>query len=234
MSESLCDFRKDFSMLMKERYPSKYSWRRVRFSDEAHCGWGPEGKLWITRKPGERYCKDCIQEQNEPKEKDKERIHCWGSIGYNFKSELIFYTSKSPNGKLSHDVYADQILNIEVKRWIDKGDVFCLEEDRDSGHGYARSRRKNRPTRWKDTHLTGDLSHYYNAPHSPDLSPIEHMWSIVKNYVNSRPHWNDEDVKMLMREAWDSVKYKTINKWIDSMPKRFQDVIDHDGKMTGN
>lgn len=218
---------------MKHRYPQVRHWRHVRFSDEAHCGWGPEGKLWITRKPGERYCSDCIQEQNEPKDRDKDRIHCWGAIGYNFKSELIFYDTANRNGKLSHDNYVDQILEVEVKRWINNGDIFTLEEDRDSGHGYAKSGRKNRPTRWKEQHLRAPLAYYYNCAHSPDLSPIEHMWSNVKNYVNSRPHWTDEEVKHLMKEAWDKVELKTINKWIDSMPKRLQAIIDHDGKMTG-
>jgi hypothetical protein len=38
-------------------------WHNVRFSDEVHCYVGPQGKLFIIRKPGERYCSDCIQEQ---------------------------------------------------------------------------------------------------------------------------------------------------------------------------
>ncbi|KAF1936716.1 hypothetical protein EJ02DRAFT_479250 [Clathrospora elynae] len=43
----------------------------VRFSDEVHCRVGPQGKIRITRKPGERYCADCIQEQlNRDDERD--------------------------------------------------------------------------------------------------------------------------------------------------------------------
>ena len=56
---------------MLERYPKPEDWYRVRFSDEVHFGWGPQRKLHVIRKPGERYCQDCIQEADEPAEKDK-------------------------------------------------------------------------------------------------------------------------------------------------------------------
>jgi hypothetical protein len=31
-----------------------------RFSDEIHFSLGPQGKLMIIRRPGERYCEKCI------------------------------------------------------------------------------------------------------------------------------------------------------------------------------
>jgi hypothetical protein len=32
-------------------------------------------------------------------------------------------------------VYVEEILEKHVKPWLDRGDDFVLEEDRDSGHG---------------------------------------------------------------------------------------------------
>jgi len=56
--------------------PEPQDWHDVRFSDEVHCRIGPQGKLRIVQKPGERYCGDCIQEQlNRDKEKDWETSH---------------------------------------------------------------------------------------------------------------------------------------------------------------
>ncbi len=46
---------------MLERYPNPEDWDHVRFSDEVHFGWGPQGKLRVIRKPGQRYCFDCVQ-----------------------------------------------------------------------------------------------------------------------------------------------------------------------------
>jgi hypothetical protein len=61
ISGKLAPKRKDWEEVMKERYPFTENWRRVRFSDEVHWAVGPEGKVRIIRKPGERLCSDCIQ-----------------------------------------------------------------------------------------------------------------------------------------------------------------------------
>ncbi len=52
--------RKAFCEAMLERYSEPKNWHRVRFSDEVHWAIGPEGSIYIIRKPGERYCSDCI------------------------------------------------------------------------------------------------------------------------------------------------------------------------------
>lgn len=46
--------------IWKKRY-RKEDWYPVRFSDECHYGIGPQETL---RKPGERYCQDCIPERD--------------------------------------------------------------------------------------------------------------------------------------------------------------------------
>src|SRR5438045_4176146 len=62
--------------------PSPEDWHHVCFSDEVHFGWGPQGQLIIIWRPGMRYCQDCIQEEEQPVEKDKKQLHCWVAIGY--------------------------------------------------------------------------------------------------------------------------------------------------------
>jgi hypothetical protein len=104
---------------MLERYPRPKDWHHVRFSDEVHFGWGPQGKILIIRKPGMRYCQDCIQEEAQPAEKDRKRFHCWAAIGYNFKSLIHFYNVPgNTNGKMSQRIYIDSILEPIVKPWL--------------------------------------------------------------------------------------------------------------------
>jgi hypothetical protein len=69
--------RVNFSTVMLERYPLPVDWYRVRFSNECHYGWGDQQKLRIIRKPGQRYCYSCIQQRDEPAEKDRKRYHSW-------------------------------------------------------------------------------------------------------------------------------------------------------------
>lgn len=51
---------------MLRRHPDPEDWDRVRFSDEVHFGYGPEGQLHIIRQPGTRYRQDCIQHAGPP------------------------------------------------------------------------------------------------------------------------------------------------------------------------
>jgi hypothetical protein len=143
VSKDLAERRVEFAKRMLVKYPNPDQWKRVRFSDEVHFSLGPQGKLMIIRKPGERYCRNYIQEEREPEEIDKKKLHAWAAVGFNFKSELVFYTIPSnSNGKMTIKVYAEEILEKHVKSWLDRGDDFVLEEDRDSSHGIG-SKSKN-------------------------------------------------------------------------------------------
>jgi hypothetical protein len=100
--------------------PKPDNCRNVRFSDEVHCRIVPQRKLRIIRKPGERYCGDCIQEQlNRDDEREWETAHIWSAVGYDYKSNITFYkTPGNKNGKLSLKIYCNQILEPVVKPWL--------------------------------------------------------------------------------------------------------------------
>ena len=160
---------------MKERYPRLEDWHRVKFNDEVYYGYGPQSKLRIIRKLGERYCPDCIQKDKEPNKKDKKRHHCWDVIDYNFKSEIYFYeVPGNTNGKMSQKVYIDQILESIVKPWINVHHDFVLEEDDDLGHRLGKS---NIVHTWKEVN---GLEFYFNYYLLSDLTPIENCWQSVK------------------------------------------------------
>jgi hypothetical protein len=135
-NNSTAKHRVEWSTVTKERYPEPEDWKPVRFSDEVHWSLGPQGKMRIIRKPGERYCADCIQQQdNKEDEKLLKRLHSWAAVGYDFKSDLHFYdVASNTNGKMTQRDYINQILEPIVKPWL-KGPRFVLEEDGDSGHG---------------------------------------------------------------------------------------------------
>jgi hypothetical protein len=210
--------------------PEPQDWHDIRFSDEVHCRVGPQGKLRIIRKPGERYCGDCIQEQlNRDEEKDWETCHIWGACGYNFKSNLTFYkVFGNRNGKLSLSAYRDQILEPVVKKWHQNDSPFILEEDNDSGHGGGSQ--GNIVARWK---RDINLDYYFNSPNSPDLSPIENCWQVMKQHLKKFPHWDEFETRELACEGWGNVSQGFINDQINQMPERLQTCIDMDGRMTG-
>ena len=52
--------RVEYAEYWLSRYRELNDWNPIRFSDECHYGFGPQGKLRIIRKPGQRYCQDCV------------------------------------------------------------------------------------------------------------------------------------------------------------------------------
>ncbi len=74
VNEKTARDRKAWAQMTKEKYPKPENWYRVRFSDEVHFGYGPQGKLRIIRKPGERYCSDCIQEERNRRRRIRSAI----------------------------------------------------------------------------------------------------------------------------------------------------------------
>lgn len=207
------------------------NWRDIRYTDEVYFSLGPEGKARLIRKPGERYCPDCIQERRSPKEKDTKVIYGWAGIGYNFKSRIVWYeVPGNKNGKMSYQVYRDVILEGEVKSWLeDVGpDGFVMEEDGDLGYGTGKG--SNIVKTWKKEY---GLRYFFNVPGSPDLSPIENAWKAPKEEIAKYETWDPEDLKALAEKGWEDLSQETINKWIDSLPQRYQDVIDNEGRLTG-
>lgn len=209
-------------------------WKRVRWSDEIHFGLGPEKKLRIIRRPGERLCWSCIQERGPPPEKAKDvedevRIHAWAAVGWNFKTPLIWYTTNNKNGKMSQKVYIDQILEPHVGQWIERGDIFELEEDRDSGHGPADNNNKIR--RWK---AVKGLKAWFNGPKSPDMSVIERCFQPLKQYLSNTGHWDEKTLRERAEKGWrDHVTQDFINREVLKMPDRVHALLDGDGRMTG-
>lgn len=74
-----------------------------------------------------------------PNSKDEKCFHCWVIVGYNFKSDIIFY--KVPgniNRKMLLQVYINQILEPVIKPELFRKKNFILEEDDDSRYGKAK------------------------------------------------------------------------------------------------
>ena len=222
---------------MKKRYPTSEDWYNVRFSDECHFGWGPQGKIWIIRKPGQRYCQSCIQNVEKSPERDNEKFrhHVWAAIGHNFKSDLVFYeVPGNTNGKMSKQVYRDDILKPHVVPWqqqIRQGkiDPFVLEEDGDSGYGTDARSCIVRKFKEKE-----GIQTYRNCASSSDLALIENCWQPPKQILKHVPHWNDRDTHHYIVDGWNEhVTQKFINERVAIMPDRLQAVLNGDGQMTG-
>jgi hypothetical protein len=75
---------------------------------------------------------------------------------------------------------------------------------------------------------------YQNCAGSPDITPVENSFQVPKEHIRKFTHNDIEGLRELAMEGWAKLKQETINKWVDEMPQRLQDIIDSKGKMTGH
>jgi DDE superfamily endonuclease len=153
---------------------------------------------------------------------------------------LIFYSfEENEGGNMTQQLYVDKILPL-VKEYRDqaeaKGHEFIFQEDNDGGHG-TRSE-ENIVKMYKDKINLDYIDDW--PPWSPDLSPIENVWRILKQRVRQHLPKNKQELKRAIEVEWEALTLTEINnvvwctkkggKW--TMYDRMKAVLDGDGKMT--
>ncbi len=67
---------------------------------------------------------------------------------------------------------------------------------------------------------------------SPDLSPIENIWHIIKQKIRQRRPQTLQQLKTYIRQEWDQIPTPKLQKLITSMPRRLQSVLKRRGAAT--
>ena len=65
---------------------------------------------------------------------------------------------------------------------------------------------------------------------SPDLNPIENLWSIIKTKVYKKFPKTKKELKELLIVEWERIEEKTIANLVNSMKNRCELVIENSGK----
>ena len=64
---------------------------------------------------------------------------------------------------------------------------------------------------------------------SPDLNPIENMWTIIKNNVEKRMPQNINELTKFLAEEWDAIPQSMINNLVMSMKTRCELILEKNG-----
>ena len=67
---------------------------------------------------------------------------------------------------------------------------------------------------------------------SPDLNPIENLWSIIDQKLKSRPCSNENELFLLLQNAWNDLPVDLLEHLVDRMPRRCVSVIASNGYAT--
>ncbi len=66
---------------------------------------------------------------------------------------------------------------------------------------------------------------------SPDLSPIENIWRIIRRKMRQRPK-TVEQLEACIRQEWDNIPIAKLEQLVSSVPRRLQTVIKSRGDAT--
>ena len=195
---------------------TKEQWRQVLWTDESPFVLRYNGRRRVWRLPGER---------NDPKcctgsVKHDKTIMIWGCFAAHGVGILHLI-----DGIMDQHIYLDIVENclLPSADLLFGRENWIFQQDNDPKHTARRV---------KDFITDNDIPTFGWPAQSPDLNPIENLWSILdKKLVNRKVNTTPELFKLLKQE-WNKLTTNELERLVDSMPQRCQAVIDARGLPT--
>ncbi len=198
-------------------------WRRVVWTDETtvciNGGYGPR-KSWTT--------KELLFEGNNPRFRRQNgggKVMFWGCFTSDGVGLLI-----PIEGNMNSQKYVE-MLEMHVLPWIrqreeDLGVKLIFQQDNAPCHVSRKSR---------EFLASNNIEVLEWPPCSPDLSPIENLWSILKMRIvkNVTMVRTLEDLKRTAKEIWEKLTPPECLNHALSVPKRLKKVIERNGGHIG-
>ncbi len=190
-------------------------WRHVLFSDESRfLLHRVDGRLRVRREVGERFAEHCVLGTVAH---GGGSVHVWGAIHYGGRTNLVILQAN-----VNADTYR-QLLATEMVPYARAH--FLFQHDNAPAH---------RARRTQAFFEEQEIEQLDWPPYPPDLNPIEHCWDARDRAVRQRdvqPTTLDELGQALVQE-WAALTQRYINKLVESVPRRIQEVIRAHGGYT--
>ena len=183
----------------------------MRFTDESKFNLSfADGNKRIYRRRGERFAQCCVLEHNRW---GGGGIMVWAGISADQKTAL-----RVVRGRLNAIAYRVTILQPHVLPFMAQHRLRLFQQDNDRPH-VARVTLDFLRQLLVDTLPLPSLS--------PDLSPIEHVWAELGRRVRSRPvkPANLQQLEAALNEEWQAIPQYIIRRYVQSMHRRGQAVI---------
>ncbi|GFX31620.1 transposable element Tcb1 transposase [Trichonephila clavipes] len=194
-------------------------WNEVVFTDESRiCLQHHDGRIRVWRHRGERLLNSCVMHHHTGLAPG---IMVWGGIGYHSRTPLVRIT-----GTLNSQRYISEVLEPVVLPYLQDLVTAIFQEDNAQPH-VARI-----VQRFFVNHQIELLPW---PSRSPDLSPIENMWSMVAQRLTqiTSPAATPDQLWQRVEDGWSAVPQEHIQSLSESMPRPAAAVISSNGSYSG-
>lgn len=197
---------------------SQHQWNSIIWSDEARfevCV--GDSRSRVIRTKGEVYDTDCLKK----KVKFPASVMIWGSMSARGVGKLHFV-----DGIMNADKYIN-VLENNLKPQIEElrlQNIECIfQQDGAACHTAKKV---------KDWMLENNISLLKWTSSSPDLSPIETLWHIMKKKFRSQPARTVPELRARLQEIWNSFTADDCQTLVNTMLRRIEAVISRKGDVT--
>ena len=190
-------------------------WMLWCWSDEATFEVGYDSRtVYVTRGRGEEYLDECLKPSFKS---GRIKVGAWGSFMGPERGPLVTFDS---DFRMNRDTYLDEVLIPHFVPFVQLmrakyGEGVVMQED---GAGYHHSKSATLLKRaWGITCAKW-------PPQSPDLSPIENIWRILKLRLSRRKHRlrTAAEMRYAIEAEWREIPSEVFYKLSMTMPKRLR------------
>ncbi len=192
-------------------------WKRVLWSDESvfQVFFGRNGRR-VLRTKEEKDHPDCYQQQVQK----PGSVMVWDCVSALGKGNLHFC-----DGTINAEKYIEILEHnmLPSRRHLFQGRPCIFQQDNAKPHSahITKSWLRRKRVRVLDWPAC-----------SPDLSPIENVWRILKRKMRQRRPRTVAHLKTCLQEEWDKITPETLHHLVSSVPKRLLSVVKRNGNIT--
>ena len=142
----------------------------------------------------------------------------FGAISHEVKSDILFI-----NGTVNAAKYQEVLAEVGMKQFLRHHPHPSVEFMEDGAPAHCAKSTKE----W---HRRNGVRLFQGWPgNSPDLNPIENLWSQMKHLQRTKRATSKEAIKKIVRKVCNAIAPEYLEKLYESLPRRMQAVIESGG-----
>jgi transposase len=191
-------------------------WGRMLFSDESPYVLIFNEKVRVWRMHNERYNPACTVATL----KHDKKINVWGCFAAVGTGHLHLVDGIMEQQQY-REILEEHMLTSAEELFPDG--AWYFQQDNDPKHT------ANLTKKW---FVDNNIPLLEWPSQSPDLNPIENLWSILNHRMKDRKPQNEKELFEVLQEGWRSIPQDVLQRLADSMPRRIAAVIKAKGYAT--